>query len=814
MNNFTAALLLCVLIAAFTPGAPIADSPFIASKPLTHEETVETGTHDYSIRLGGTADMDNTTTNGYGRYDVAFQPNISLEIENIGPEPVVDPWIVVNSLNDFRTIDSIVEEATRGARSEQERLLMLYEFARSRRYHDYPQFQGDELHDPVRHFNCYAAGFCDDIGRVTCALAYRAGFTKERHGGDPILRSMHGHVMSEISVDGRYQFIDTDENAFYLDVNNERPVGGDEIVRDSDLCARDYTYGPLFRSWGTGEKAAALLGRDDTKGRSITIGHEMRLTLRPGEKLTLRWDNIGATPGERTLKYFGNSFLDYEPALDGTFLRLAGEAANARAVDGEIHRGNGGEARIEIPVESPWVICGGTVAGAFAGSGAGDTADVSVSTGDGWTTVWDASGAGPHSCDASLGDALGVGGETARYRYDVRVKITGDMRLTSLSLHSVLLASPIALPRLSLGKNSVRYTDASSGKRRVLIRHTWRESGNVAPPAAPGLLTPAARRVCRDEAVAFAWNPVPGADRYRLRVSTRPDLATSYRPCYDVVIDETTFANGRAGLFADGRTYYWSVKARDASGLWGDWAPVREFSWKGPMPPVDLRIVSRGGKIYLSWKPNPRGVRPVSYEVYASDIRGFTPSMKEHELVSLGTAPPNFAGSTDLAEFPVVSPDPADGAPNKSSYKVVAVDEKGTRSGPSEPLELEHPHIFSRPVTEARTGEPYEYRVMTIRSMGDLQYRYQEPSYAFWEREGYEFRLADAPGWLRIDPVGGILSGTPGERDTGDHRVTVVVDRTWPHEVKANQKRPENFTKDGPEYRASDEQTFVLRVRR
>ncbi|GAH33800.1 unnamed protein product, partial [marine sediment metagenome] len=335
-------------------------SAFIVSDPKVHTEIIESASHDYTINLGGTVDMDNTTTRGYPSYEVAFQPNISLEIYNVGTTPVIDPWIVINDVRDWRNIDSIVAEATSGAVDEQDRLMLLYEFARSHRYHDNPLFPGDEMHDPVKHFNSYCAGFCDDIGRVTCALAYRAGFTKDHHGGDPVIRSMHGHVMSEVAVNGRYQFIDTDENAFYLDPENERPVSGDEIVRDSDLAARDYTYGPLFRSWDNIEKAPALLGRDDEKGRSITIGHELHLTLRPGEKLTLRWDNIGKTPGPKTLKHFANSFLDYEPELDENTSNYARYSQGIIARDGAL-AGITSDAFITFAVESPYVICGGAV---------------------------------------------------------------------------------------------------------------------------------------------------------------------------------------------------------------------------------------------------------------------------------------------------------------------------------------------------------------------------------------------------------------------------------------------------------------------
>ncbi len=60
------------------PEAQEGSSPFEVSEQKTHTELVQSPEHDYTITLGGTVDMDNTTTRGYPLYDVAFQPNISL----------------------------------------------------------------------------------------------------------------------------------------------------------------------------------------------------------------------------------------------------------------------------------------------------------------------------------------------------------------------------------------------------------------------------------------------------------------------------------------------------------------------------------------------------------------------------------------------------------------------------------------------------------------------------------------------------------------------------------------------------------------
>ena len=184
---------------------------------------------------------------------------------------------------------------------------------------------------------------------------------------------------------------------------------------------------------------------------------------------------------------------------------------------------------------------------------------------------------------------------------------------------------------------------------------------------------------------------VPDADKYYLRVSKRADLRIPYRPCFDGIVDSTAFCNPRTGLFSPDVTFYWSVRARNSAGVWGEWSPVRTFSWDGPRPPVDLKTIERDGKLFLTWQSNIRGKQPVHYEVYASDIRGFKPSKTSYTVFSMGEVPTNLAAETTGREFLIVSPDPADKAPNKSCYRVIAIDENGTSSGSSWPLDLNHP---------------------------------------------------------------------------------------------------------------------------
>src|SRR6185295_9083428 len=112
-------------------------------------------------------------------------------------------------------------------------------------------------------------------------------------------------------------------------------------------------------------------------------------------------------------------------------------------------------------------------------------------------------------------------------------------------------------------------------------------------------------------------------------------------------------------------------------------------------------------------------------------------------------------------------------------YRVVAVDEAGKRSGPSDYVVGPRPLISSKPVTTAKAGAPYEYAVQANRSLGHLTYRQVggKDTANFWEIEKLTFGLAKGPDWLKIDAATGVLSGTPPAAGSFEVEVTVTLDR-------------------------------------
>src|SRR5207247_6803580 len=103
----------------------------------------------------------------------------------------------------------------------------------------------------------------------------------------------------------------------------------------------------------------------------------------------------------------------------------------------------------------------------------------------------------------------------------------------------------------------------------------------------------------------------------------------------------------------------------------------------------------------------------------------------------------NFLTETSGTELRVVRSGIEHSAANKAYYRVVAVDEVGNRSGPSDYAAAPRPLVYSNPVTQAKTGADYQYDVRAIRAIGDLRTRViegREVMY-YWDVEQPRFQL-------------------------------------------------------------------------
>ena len=179
----------------------------------------------------------------------------------------------------------------------------------------------------------------------------------------------------------------------------------------------------------------------------------------------------------------------------------------------------------------------------------------------------------------------------------------------------------------------------------------------------------------------------------------------------------------------------------------------------------------------------------MKYRVYGSDEKGFTiADQRFQSTVGVTTKemaawnpwfPANFIAETTATELAVLGREVDSPAANKTYYRVVAVDEQGKRSGPSDYAAAPRPVIYSKPTVVAKVGAEYRYQVSANRSLGDLSARVNgnDQVSGYFDIERPKFALEEGPAWLKIDEATGVLSGIPDTAGRAQVVVTATIDR-------------------------------------
>lgn len=760
----------------------------------------------FTVEMGGT--VDGTMTRGpigYSAWHQGPQPMQYVRLENIGDEPVENPWIIVNGKRNWRTIEDVVAEVVRPEMSDREKALRLWWFQVNHRFHAFTD--DEENMDEIKVLNVYGYTLCGNDAEVLGHLFQAAGL--KVRAGHPT-----GHCTTEVFWDGRWHLLDGDENIIVLLRDNHTIAGEEDIVRDHDLMKRTHTYGILssddrFRD----EFSASLYTYEGERkpGRGMRTKHKMYFTLLPGEALEWRWESRGKYHGkpdlakgwgERALERVANGRLIYRPDLRASYVRATAKTRNCVVgeTDAEmppVHVSAGAaEGSVDFPIGSPYPFVGGSFTATAVGRG---KVSAVLVLGDKERPLAVAEVNGRKTLSADL-DRLFPHAAPARYGAVLRLAMTQGAGFESFWLRFDLQMAPLSLPELELGRNEVRYVDDNQ-RRRVRVTFAWEELDFTRPPHPPQApVFPADGATVEGTRICFRWRPAedPDGDKiadYQFQLSERPDMAWPLSPNFNKLISNTA-DRGKAqytlpyeGLLAPDRVYYWRVRAMDAKGVWGEWSRVWSFRCRAPAPPEGLQgqADAASGTIVLRWQPARTGTRPVRYRVYGSNEKGFSISDEPYEIMWTNMSSPkrrkmpaNFLGETDETEMVVVGPQVSGDAANCAFYRVVAVDAAGVRSGPSDYIALPRPFIYTKPATVARPGGQYEYHAKSLFSLGDLRCRrlkkpdgtWNPYNAKFWDIEQVKWEKVEGPQWLSVDAESGRVWGTV---PAGFRRAEVVI---------------------------------------
>ncbi len=794
---------------------PWASNTHPTDESKRHIEEITAASHEYAIFQSGAMDGENCRT-PHGSWDPMVQTwesNRAVRMENVGDADVIDPWLS-NGRNDFRSIEQIVDRAVKPGMSDREKAIALYYLEVDQRFHAHT---GDaEGTDPVKVFNIYGFTTCGHDSICLAGLWKQAGL-------DTRPARQVGHCITQVFYDDAWRLLDADMQCLYLMRDNHTIAGLQDIAHDHDLVKRTHAQGLLRPDSRAGSEweAALFVYEGDAGGTRNTAGaHTMDMTLRPGEAITWRWgqrkpvryhgvDDIVAAFGQEHADTICNGIWEYRPDLAKAVWRHGADVVeNVRVTSAGLAADAGKVGLMIWTMRSPYVFVGGQLE--VEGSGARFFLSWE---GESWQEV------GPDL------DALFPREGPARYRYQLKCELSGDARLERLAIRNDVQMAPLALPGMVVGENRLVYTDESPGERKIRVTHEWVERSAAAPPAAPSALFPPDGGETEGTDIVFTWRASAGPEGdgladYIFELSEYPDMRWPLSPNFRKLISNTA-DRGRpqytlpyVGLLAPDREYYWRVRAKNTSGVWGPWSATWRFTPRAPAPPVNVRLdfdADRGIGT-LRWQRNPAGRAPATYRVYGSDEKGFSVSDEPYavmdfyagdwrDAVLAGQFPANFIAETAETELVVVGAGLALPNANRAFYRVVAVDRHGNRSWSSDYAAAPRPFIYTSPVVTARVGDRYRYQAGTIRSLGDPGLRgvtaEQVPNFwppeeraailqgpvwhrevvRFWDIQAPRYALLKGPAWMKIDEATGLLSGAPDAPGRTEVIIAVTLQR-------------------------------------
>ncbi len=578
--------------------------------------TVEvSGAQSYVVPVGGELDEFNTAQYRrlYGTFNVReeprFQPNLQVEITNVGSQVVENPRLVVNGRRDWQTMDALLKSVLPRGASDREKAFALHSFfARSDvQTHNHrtrpgptvpcedraPSITGfGERGGPIRGINTYYASGCPQTSANLAIAARAAGLPARVVGFSPPGRGVDNHTATEIFYDGEYHLFDPEVRAFFLRDDNEAVASAEDLQRDPRLIMRTHLHGPaaltfeesfwydtMYRSEG-GVSAMPIDDWDE----------EIAWSLRPHESIIFCWSREGKFfYGDKEPRYdlpqaparLSNSLVRYRIDLSRpSNLVDAVLAENVRATPaGMVLADSTFGGRMIVRVDCPFPIVDASAT--ITAEGDRSALGLLVAQRDApWEPVKLAPG--DRGLVGQIGDALSTLRGEALRRYYVRLDVPPghDAAVQELELSTHFQTTETALPSLGAGRNVVHYRDDSGGSARVRITHAWVESSAwPAPPPPCRPLEPVDGAVVAGAPQRLAWDLAGSMAGFHVQVSLDDRFVAPASPNLDrIAAGEVPEWPMPLGWLRPGVTYFWRVRTVSSEGVWSGWGPAWCFA--------------------------------------------------------------------------------------------------------------------------------------------------------------------------------------------------------------------------------------------
>ena len=385
----------------------------------------------------------------------------SIMLVNTGDRSIINPKFSVNGLEQWHDIKHILDQILHGHREPRNQVKEIFKFVVENREHDEPMDESEEAHDPVKFFNVYGYGFCDDAATNFAKLVISAGMPARILG-------LPGHVVAEVYYDGGWHLFDPDGEVYYSDPVSGHIFSYSEIrVSPNILKLSDSPIYPqaklvqVYTSGGAVDASPFYL-------RSTAPPHRMNYKLRPGESFCRYRNGKGwfftNFCGDLPTNY-SNAIWRFSPRFDlGPSRSGCTSYSNVslQKMGGRLtfcH--TDGEGSLVYKFDSPWPYITAKVN--LSGSGAFKV-DFSED-GQKWTQASKLKG--EIDVPVSLGQYFPNGFGNPLYTYWLRIRLEGCLH--GLSIESIVQTAPKSFPKFKAGDNEIHYSQESPNDGNVVL---------------------------------------------------------------------------------------------------------------------------------------------------------------------------------------------------------------------------------------------------------------------------------------------------------------------------------------------------------
>jgi len=500
--------------------------------------------------------------------------NEEIVIENLGPEVLKSPQVLVDGQYNWGTAESMAAEITRGCGTDEEKALAIYNWVRTHGDH---QYSGDrKALNPVVFFNVFGHGICAYFASTQTALARAVGLRAR-------VWEIEHHTVAEIYYDGAWHMLDPDCHLFFLKPDNCTIASIADIEQDLALYSRTEAYerrfadahGVVRNEW---QSLARVERYDLSKPRYVQYDYDpytyapasMDYDLLPGETMTRCWKGWGKYYDYRNARKhapledephkpfppacYGNGHVLYrvQPGAGpdpehftcrnihwtGEELRVAERQDSTR----------GARSLFAYERPLPYLLVGGRITGEARRDGAA-AYDVFNLVGYRHTSKmerqvhYEQKEPGRVRFDVDLDDFLYPDPEACAWEHAVHVELgayagnepQATTALTSLEVRTEFQVAPRSLPAMQLGDNRVEVAHATPADTafRARVTHTWTERHGIALSKAPAPLAPEGE-VEWTGGIRFAWKGRShDEESYHFQLSLHPQCAFPLSPNFD-----------------------------------------------------------------------------------------------------------------------------------------------------------------------------------------------------------------------------------------------------------------------------------------